>query len=170
MSNIEYQPVIKFFTRKGLNATEISKELDSVSKDDALSYRIVTKCLAQFKHPQRVFEDSPRTGPTSTITTDQNIQAVQRIAMRDRQISVCHVDYELSVPTTTIYEIISKHLEMKKASTRWIRKLFTSIHRANRADCYQELLQESEINLDNYFHRIVTGDEICLYYYDLLNQ
>ena len=37
-------------------------------------------------------------------------------------------------------------------------------------DCCQELLQESEVNLDNYFHRIVTGDEIWLYYYDPFSQ
>ena len=61
MSNIEYRPVIKFFTWKGLNTTELSKKLNSVYNDDAPSYCIVAKCLAQFKEPQRVFKDSPRT-------------------------------------------------------------------------------------------------------------
>ena len=31
-------------------------------------------------------------------------------------------------------------------------------------------MHENEINPDNCFHRIVTGDETCLYYYDLLSQ
>ena len=35
MLNIEHRPVIKFFTRKGLNTTEISKELDNVYKNSA---------------------------------------------------------------------------------------------------------------------------------------
>ena len=48
---------------------------------------------------------------------------------------------------------------MKKISTRRVPKLLTSIQRANRVDCCQELLQESEVNLDNHFDRIVTGDE-----------
>ena len=34
----------------------------------------------------------------------------------------------------------------------------------------QELLQESKVHPDNYFHRIVIGDETWLYYYDLLIQ
>ena len=38
------------------------------------------------------------------------------------------------------------------------------------SDCCQELLQASEVNLVNYFDRIVTGDEIWLYYYDPLSQ
>ena len=132
MSNIEYRAVRKFFTRKGLNATEISKELDSVYKDDASSYRTVAKWVAEFKDPERGFEDSPRTGRPSTITTDENIEAVERIVMRDRQISVRRVAYELGIPTTTVYETMSNHLGMKKVATRWVPKLLTPIQRANR--------------------------------------
>ena len=38
--------------------------------------------------------------------------------MRDQEISVRRVAYELSIPTTTVYEIMSDHLGMKKVSTR----------------------------------------------------
>ena len=79
--------------------------------------------------------------------------------MCDRQISVRHVAYELGNPTTMIHEIMSNHLGMK-ASTRWAPKLITPIQHANRVNCCQELLQESEVDPDNYFHRIVAGDEI----------
>ena len=58
MSNTEYRPVIKFFTQKDLNATEISKELDSVYEDDASSYRTITKRVVEFKEPERAVEDS----------------------------------------------------------------------------------------------------------------
>ena len=37
-------------------------------------------------------------------------------------------------------------------------------------DCCQELLQESKVNPDNYFHRIVTSDETWIYIYDHLSQ
>ena len=79
--------------------------------------------------------------------------------MRDRQISVRRVACELAIPVTIVYETMSNYLDMKKVSLRWAPKLITSIQRANRVDCCQELLQESEVNSDNYFHRIVTGDE-----------
>ena len=162
--------VIKFFICKGLNATDIGKELDSVCKNDAPSYRTVAKWIAEFKEPERAFGDSRRTGRPSTITTDENIKAAERIVMRDRQISVRRLAYELAIPTTTVYEIISNQLGMKKVSIRWILKLFTPIQCANRVDCYQELLQESKVNPDNYFYRIVTGNETRVYYYDSLSQ
>ena len=80
-------------------------------------------------------------GRPSTITTDENIEAVERIVMRDRQISLHHLACELAIPTTiTVYEIMSNHLGMKKVSTRWGRKLLTPIQHVNRVDCCQELL------------------------------
>ena len=54
-------------------------------------------------------------GSTSTITTDENIEIVERIVKRDRQSSVRRVAYQLGIPTITVYEIMSSHLDMKKA-------------------------------------------------------
>ena len=137
MSNIEHQAVIKFFTRKGLNAIEISKELDNVYKDSAPSYRTVAKWVAEFNDPERVFEDTPRMDHLSTITTDENIEVLERIVMRDRQISIRRLAEELTI----IHEIMNNHMGMKKVCTLWILKLLTPIQRANHLDCCQELLQ-----------------------------
>ena len=76
----------------------------------------------------------------STITTDENIQVIQQIVMRDRQACVRRVAYKLVIPTTTVYEIISNDLDMNKISTRWILKLLTPIQHANRVDYCQEFL------------------------------
>ena len=117
MSNIEYRSVIKFFTQKGLNATEISKKLDNVYKDSVSSYRTVASCVVEFKNPERASEDAPRMDRLSTITTDENIEAVERMVMHDRQVSVSRVAYELAIPKTTIHEIMDNQLGMKKVCT-----------------------------------------------------
>ena len=139
--NIEHRAIIKFFTRKGLNTIEISKELDNVYKDSAPSYRTVAKWVAEFMNLERGFEDAPRMGHPSTITTDENIEAVERIIMYDRQISIRRLAEELPIPKATIHEIMNNHMGMKKVCTRWVPKLFTSIQHVNRVDCCQELLQ-----------------------------
>ena len=166
MSNIEHRPVIKFFTRKGWNTTEISKELDNVYKDSAPSYCTVANWMAEFKNPERGFEDAPRMGHPSTITTQGNIEAVKRIIMRNRQVSVRRLAEELVIPKTIIHEIMDNQLGMKKVYTRWILKLLTPIQRAKCVDCCQELLQQSEVNSDNFFHSIVTGDESWIHHYN----
>ena len=118
MSNIGHRAVIKFFTRKGLNAIEISKEPDNVYKDSAPSYCTVAKWVAEFKDPERGFEDAPRMDRPSTITTDENFEAVERIVMRDRQISIRRLAEELAIPKTIIHEIMNNHMGMKKVCTR----------------------------------------------------
>jgi histone-lysine N-methyltransferase SETMAR len=170
MSTIEHRAVIKFFTRKGLNATDIHKELDSVYGDSAPSYRTVAKWVAEFKDPERGFEDAPRSGRPSTTVTDENIQAIERIVMRDRQISVRRVANELGISKTRVHEIMDNHLGMSKVCTRWVPKLLTPVQRINRVECCQELLQESEEDPAKFLGRIVTGDESWIYHYDPLSQ
>ena len=165
-SNIEHPAVIKFFTRKRLNVIEISKELDNGYKDSAPSCRTVAKWMAEFKDPERAFEDAPRMGRPSTITTDENIEAVERIVIYDRPISIRRLTEELGI----IHETMSNHVSMKKVCTRWVPKLFTPIQRANRVDCCQELLQQSEVNPARFFDCIVTGDEFWIHHCDPLSQ
>ena len=170
ISNIEHRVVIKFFTRKRLNAIEISKELNNVYKDSAPSYRTVAKWVAELKNSERGFEDTPQMGRPSTTTADENIEAVERIVMRDRQVSIRRAAYSLGIPKTIIHEIMDNQLGMKKVCTRWILKLLTQIQRANRVDCYQELLHESKVHQDNFFDCIVTGDESWIHHYDPVSQ
>ena len=147
MLNIEHRTVIKFSTWKGLNTTKISKELDNVYKDSAPSYRTVAKWVADFMDPERGFEDAPRMDHSSTITADENTEAVERIVMRDQQISIRRLAEELAI----IHEIVDNHMSMKKVCTRWVPKFFTPIQLANRMDCRQELLQLSEVNSAKFF-------------------
>ena len=147
MLNIEHRAIIKFFTRKGLNATEISKELDNVYKDSTPLYHTVAKWVAEFNNPERAFEDAPRMGRPSTITADENIEAVERIVMRNRQIPIRRLAEESAI----IHEIMDNHMGMKKVCTRLIPKLLTPIQRANHVDYCQELLQQSEVSPDNVF-------------------
>ena len=102
--------------------------------------------MIEFKDPERGFEDAPRMSRPSTITADENIKAAERIVIRDRQISIRPLAEELGIPKTIIHEIMDNHMGMKKVCTQWILKLLTPIQRANRVDCCQELLQDSEVN------------------------
>ena len=109
-------------------------------------------------------------GRPSTITADENIEAVERIVMRDRQISIRRLTEELPIPKTSIHEIMNNHMAMKKVCTRWVSKFLTPTQRPNRVDCFQELLQLSGVNPAKFFDCIVTGDESWIHHYDPLSQ
>ena len=106
----------------------------------------------------------------STITANENIEAVEWIIMRDRQVSVSRVAYILGITKTTIHEIMNNRMGMKNVFTRWIPKLLAPIQRANPVDCCQELLQQSKVNPVKVFDCVVTGDESWIHHYDLLSQ
>ena len=53
--------------------------------------------MTELKDPERGSEDAPRMGRPSTITADENIEAVERIVMRDRQISIRRLAEELAI-------------------------------------------------------------------------
>ena len=123
--------------------------------------------MAEFNSPEHGFEDAPRMGRRpSTITTQQIIEALQRIVMRDRQISIRRLAEELPI----IHEIMDNQLGMKKVCTRWRPKLLTPIQCPFRVDCCEELLQQSEVNPTKFFDCIVTGDEFWIHHYDPLSQ
>ena len=95
----------------------MSKELDIVYKDSTRSYHTVAKWVAEFKNTECGLEDAPRMGSPSTITTGNNIEAVEQILIRDRQISARRVADKLSILETIIHEIINNQLGMKKVYT-----------------------------------------------------
>ena len=118
MSNIEHRAVIKFFGRKELNVAEITRELEDVYQDCAPAYRTVAKWVTELKDPTRGFENASRSGRPTTTTTEENIKAVERIVMCDRQISVRRVADELDIPKTIVHEIMTIHLGMRKVCVR----------------------------------------------------
>ena len=80
--------------------------------------------MAGFKNPERGFEDAPQMGRRpSTIIADENIEAVERIVMRNRQISIRRLAEELAI----VHEIMNNHMGMKKVCTRRGPKLLTPI-------------------------------------------
>ena len=103
---------------------------------------------------------------TGIVTiTDENMKAVERIVMCDRQISVRRVTAELRIPKTTVHDIMNNWLAMSKVCIRWVPKLLAPLQRANRVDCCHELLRASEEDPVAYLSRIVIEDESLIRHY-----
>ena len=82
MSNTEYRVVIKFFSRKGLNVTELTKELPDVYDDSNVSYHTVAKLTTEFNDLTQGFEDAPRSTRPPITVTDESIRVVEEVVMR----------------------------------------------------------------------------------------
>ena len=89
---------------------------------------------------------------------------------RDRQASIRCVADELDISKTSLYEVISDPLGMKKVCKRWVPKFFTPLPRVSRVDCCEERLEKCNQDPTGVFGRIVTGNETWIHYYETLSQ
>ena len=127
--------------------------------------------LTEFNNPERAFEDAPGMGRPSTITTNQNIEPVERILMPDRQVSLRRLAYELVVPKTTVHEIIDNQFAMKKVCTWWLPTLVTPIQRQQSCGLLSRApVRERSKSGQLFFDFILTGDESWIHQYDPLSQ
>ena len=80
--------------------------------------------------------------------------------MRDRQISVRRVADQLATTKTSLYDIMSDYLGMKKICTGWIPKLLSPLQCTSRVDCHEEFLENCNQDPTGSFGRIVTENKI----------
>lgn len=115
--------------------------MDNVYGDSTPSYRTVTKLVAEFKAPERGFEDASRSARPSTTFTDENIRTIERIVMYDRQISVRRVANELGIAKIRVHCIMSNYLSMNKVYTRWVPKLLTPLGKTVNGQYYASTIE-----------------------------
>ena len=79
--------------------------------------------------------------------SDGSIRAVEEIVMYDQQISVQHVADELAVSKSSLYEIMSDYLGMKRLCTRRVPKLFTPLRSNNAARKRSYTIKTRQLNV-----------------------
>ena len=84
--------------------------------------------------------DEPRSGRPSTSTTDENVQAVKKIVLENRQITVREVAEDIGISLGSRYEIFSYVLGMRRVSAKFVQKLLNFDQQNRRMSIAQKLL------------------------------
>jgi len=125
---LEYRAVVKFFTKKGLNARNIHQELFSVYGGSSPSYATVANWHRKFGCGQESLEDDPPEGRPSTALSLENIPAVEALIVTYRRIKIQQVAHELGISEERVGTTIHEHLGMSKLSARWVPRMLTPFH------------------------------------------
>lgn len=163
---LEYRAVIKFFTKKGLNARNIHQELLSVYGGSSPSYATVANWHRKFGCGQESLEDDPREGRPSTALSPENIAAVEALILTDRRIKIQQIAHELGISEERVGTIIHEHLGMSKLSARWVPRMLTPFDKHRRVETSQRFIDMCEEEGDDIFSRIITTDETWIHQYD----
>ena len=91
--------------------------------ESALSKKNVYKWYKLFQNGREDANDEPRSERASTSTTDENIEAVKKIVLENRRITIREVSEDFGMSIGSCHEIISGILGMRRVSAKFVPKL-----------------------------------------------
>ena len=84
MDKTWHRGVIRYLQKKGLMTKKILTDMVSTLGNDTSALSTAKKWTAEFKRGRESLEDDPRSGHSSTATTQENINHIHRMVMNDR--------------------------------------------------------------------------------------
>jgi len=125
----------------------------------------VFKWFKAFSEGHESIKDEPRSGRPSTSKTDNNVELVGALVRSDRRLTVRMIASELNLNHTTVHQILTEELAMKKLYTKFVPKNLTIEEKDNRKDACLHLLERIQRDR-NFLKNVITGDETWIFEYD----
>lgn len=163
MENEHLRFYIQTRTILQINPTTIHQELISAYGQEAVSYSTVQKWAKLFREGRMEVEDNPRPGRPLSVTTNENIQQIQRLIEENPHCTYDELEAETDISRGTIYTIIHDHLKLKKVTSRWVPHQLTLEHKEERVRLCRENLEKFRNNSWRLCN-IITGDESWIYF------
>jgi len=165
-NNFERRAVIKFFFLQGKTPKEIHAILEETLGEHAPSCVTVKNWVAQFKHGDVSYFDSPRPGRHKTVTTPEIIDQIHELILEDCRISAKSIVEQLGISRERVGSIIHEDLDIRKLSAKWVPKCLNADHKRQRSQSSEQILEFFRRDPNDFLPRLVTMDETWLYHYD----
>ncbi len=166
---LEHPAVIHYLTTRGESSSAIYRQLAEVYSD-TVTYDVVKRWHRSFLEGRMSLVDDERSGRPSVITEDA-INMVQDLIDGNRRISVAEIKRYFNdvvfdpISHRTVVEIIRNRLDYRKICARWLPKLLTEEHTANRMAAGLDFLFHYHETSEDFLNRIVTGDEKWVHHF-----
>ena len=99
------------------------------------------KWFKAFLEGRKSIKDEPRSGRPSTSKTNNNVEIVGALVRSDRRLTVRMIASELNLNHTTVHQILTEELAMKKLYAKFVPKNLTIEQKDNRKDVCLHLLE-----------------------------
>ncbi|XP_025417115.1 protein GVQW3-like [Sipha flava] len=113
-NNFEQRCAIRFCLKLGHSATETFQKLKQAYGESFLSRAQVFRWFKVFSEGRELIEDEPRSGRPSTAKNDENDIRVRELVRFDRRLTVRIIGEQLGLFHTTVHQILTIDLEMRK--------------------------------------------------------
>lgn len=161
----EQRAALKFCFLLGRNASDAVDMLSTAYKEHALKRTQVYEWYLRFKRGDMSIEDIERPGRPSTSRTDENVEIICALVYEDRRRTIDELAEISGLSWSSVQRILAEDLQMRRIAAKFISRLLTPDQKAARVAAYRDLLDHLEVD-ENFFDKIITGDESWCYGYD----
>lgn len=88
-----------------------------------------------------MIEDLPRSGRTSTSSTEENIDKVKEIVMKNHRSSLREMTQDLGISHESVRTILVDVLGMRRVSARLVPKELNFLQKEHRKQIAQDMLK-----------------------------
>ncbi|KYN10054.1 hypothetical protein ALC57_17743, partial [Trachymyrmex cornetzi] len=162
-SNCNIRGVIKkvcinFCVKNGIKCSKTLEMLTVAYGESTLSKKNVYKWYKLFQEGRENVNDEPRSGRPSTSKTDENVQEVKEIVLKNRRITIREIADDLNISFGSCQSILTDVLGMTRVSAKFVPKLLNFDQKQRRMNIAQDML--NDVNDDpDLLKRVITGDE-----------
>jgi len=162
--NFEQRCAIKFCVKLGETGIETFNKLKQAYGEHALSTSQVFKWFKAFSEGRESIKCEPRSGRPSTSKTDNNVDIVGALVRSDRRLTVRMIASDLNLNHTTVRQILTEELAMKKFFAKFVPKILTIEQKDNRKEVCLHLLERIQKDR-NFLKNVITRDETWIFAY-----
>ncbi|XP_066258179.1 histone-lysine N-methyltransferase SETMAR-like [Euwallacea similis] len=125
----------------------------------------VFRWFKAFSEGRGTIEDEPQSGRPSSSRTDENVDTIRDLVRSDRRLTVRMIGQELNLTHTTVHQILTNELGMRKICSKMVPKNLSQNQKDIRKERCLDLLESIE-NEPNFVERVITSDESWVFEYD----
>lgn len=129
-------------------------------------YSTIVKWAAEWKRGTRSVQDAPRSGRPADARTTDKVAHVKKLIENDCRLTIEQISKIIKISYGTVQSILHVDLGLSKLSARWVPKMLSDFHKADRVQIAKRNLDQMESNPENFFDRIVTQDETWVHHFD----
>ena len=157
---------VKFCFLLGKSAAETVLMLQEAFKEEALSKTQVYEWYSHFKGGEMSCEDQPRSRRPSTCQNDDNLEKVCNAINADHRRTSAEISQITGLSWSSCQQMLTEDLNTKRVSTKFVPQLLTEDKKNKRLKVSYDL-REQVGNDPQILSKVVTGEEIWCYSYDL---
>ena len=149
---------IKFCVKNEIKCSKTLEKLKVAYSECTVSQESVYKWYNLFTEGREKVNDDACSGRPSTSTTNENTEAVKKIVMENRRITIREVAEDVGIRLAHAMYFFLDILGLKRVAAKFVPKLLNFDQKTRRMTIAQKML--NDVNDDpDLLKKVVTGDE-----------